>query len=111
MFTVFEDAVTLLAVSADNRYLVAADIASNIMVWINHGKKIWEKHCKLPKYKSAPTGISVQPRSAILVVVYANQKVCIVCKECFIIPLLYVVRLWLWLNLRFFSSLFKFFII
>lgn len=75
LFLVFEDAVTLLTVSPDNRYLVAADIASNIMVWVNQGHNTWEKRCKLPKCKSAPTDISVQPHTPILVVVYASQKV------------------------------------
>lgn len=75
MFLVFGDAITLLTVSLDNKYLIAGDVEGTIMVWVNNTNSRWEKHCKLPKYKSAPTSISVQPHSPIMVVVYANQKV------------------------------------
>lgn len=74
LFLVFEDTISLLTCSSCGKYLVAGDVQSSIAVWIKKGYK-WEKYCKLPKYNSAPTALSMQPQTTILVVVYADKKV------------------------------------
>lgn len=71
---VLEDIVTCIATSACSKYLAVADAQSNIAVWENRSNK-WIKHCKLPKYNSPLTCMSIQPKGLFLVVAYADQKV------------------------------------
>lgn len=63
-----------MTISSCNRYLVVADCSSNIVLW-EHLKNKWNEYCKLPRYNSAPTSVSIQPKRLFLVVAYADQKV------------------------------------
>ncbi|KAJ9595879.1 hypothetical protein L9F63_012938, partial [Diploptera punctata] len=67
-----KDAVHLLTVSQDGKYVVAADHQSNIVVWTLSDLK---HHCSLPRYSCAPTALAVHPTTDVLVVVYSDHKI------------------------------------
>ncbi|KAG8285601.1 U3 small nucleolar RNA-associated protein 4 [Homalodisca vitripennis] len=64
------DIIHLITISPDNKYIVAADRKSNIVVW-SSGKH----YCSLPKYQCAPTAMAIQPHTNHLVVVYCDHKI------------------------------------
>ncbi|KAJ9599196.1 hypothetical protein L9F63_010327, partial [Diploptera punctata] len=65
-----KDAVHLLTVSQDGKYIVAADHQSNIVVWTLGDLK---HQCSLPRYKCQPTALAVATN--ILLVVYSDNKI------------------------------------
>lgn len=69
---VLTDAVFLLLVTSDDKYLIAADHNSNIVAWIlNNGKY----YCSLPRYaNAAPTACAVN-HNGNLVIVYSDHKI------------------------------------
>ncbi|PSN57688.1 hypothetical protein C0J52_00311 [Blattella germanica] len=69
---VTKDAIHLLVVSQDGKYIIAADLQSSIVVWTSPDLK---KHYSLPRYKCAPTAMAVHPSTNELVVVYADHKI------------------------------------
>ncbi|CAI6350697.1 unnamed protein product [Macrosiphum euphorbiae] len=66
----FKDLIHLLEVSKWNKYVVAADRKSNIVVF-NEGKH----YCTLPKYHCSPTSMKIHPTTENLVIAYANRNV------------------------------------
>ncbi|XP_017779887.1 PREDICTED: U3 small nucleolar RNA-associated protein 4 homolog, partial [Nicrophorus vespilloides] len=68
----FKDAITIM--ECCGKYLLAADTRSNIAVWVQTDKS-WRLHCKLPKYKCAPTAIRIQPATSNIVIAYSDQKI------------------------------------
>lgn len=71
---IFQDVVQFLTISLCNKFLVAGDLESNTAIWENKSNK-WVKYSKLPKYHVTPTSLAIQPKTLLLLVVYADQKV------------------------------------
>ncbi|KAK9882349.1 hypothetical protein WA026_020871 [Henosepilachna vigintioctopunctata] len=67
------DTITFLCVSDDGSYLVAADPASNTVVWKKNNDS-WNFYCKLPKYSCAPTTMALHPTNSSLLIAYSDSK-------------------------------------
>ena len=69
-----KDFVHLISISHCSKYIVFADVVSNISIW--KFKKTWTFYNNLPKYNSTVTAMQIHKNSTSLVVAFANQKVC-----------------------------------
>ena len=72
----FTDTVSNLCLSPCNKYLIVADLASNVVVWRRASDVAkWILHYKLPKYNCVPNALAVHPTNGFLVIAYSDQKV------------------------------------
>ncbi|XP_044750340.1 U3 small nucleolar RNA-associated protein 4 homolog [Coccinella septempunctata] len=69
------DTITILKVSDDGKYLVAADTASNIVIWKKEKRGSWTYFCKLPTYHCAPVCMDIHPVKENIIISYADNKI------------------------------------
>lgn len=70
-----KDFIHLVSISHCSKYIVFADVVSNISIW-KTDNIAWSFYSNLPKYNSTVTAMQIQKNSTSLVVAFANQKVC-----------------------------------